>query len=165
MGFWGWLNYTPAGQLTQIRWKLANVSQQINDPQYQIKAVAAFAKDENFEQASELANQIQDFDDKAYALIAIAQAIAELKQPEIAADLLAKALASANQIQDSDDKAYALIAIAEAEANLKNWGQALKVVAGCQGYKECEVESLARVLTIHAEQQHPELKEEEKEDD
>jgi hypothetical protein len=30
--------------------------------------------------------------------------------------------------------------------------------------KDCEVELLAKVLTIYAEQQHPQLKEEEKEE-
>lgn len=48
MGFWGWWNYIPPGQLTQIRWKLADVSKRITDPNYQSKAAIAFAKGENF---------------------------------------------------------------------------------------------------------------------
>ena len=50
--------------------------------------------------------------------------------------------------------------IAEAEANLKNYRQALKVVQQCTS-KDCEVESLAKVLTVYAEQKYPELKEKE----
>ncbi|MGH8002770.1 MAG: hypothetical protein ACREPR_25895, partial [Brasilonema sp.] len=72
------------------------------------------------------------------------------------------ALTSANQISNSIIKADALSAIAEAEANLKNWGQALNVVQQCPS-QDCEVDSLARVLMVHVEQQHPELKEEEEE--
>ncbi|MGI8500105.1 MAG: tetratricopeptide repeat protein, partial [Hassallia sp.] len=240
VGIWGWLNYTTLGQLTQIRWNLTDVSQQIGSSEYQSKAAVAFAKDENYAQALKLANQIQDSrfkadalsviaeaygklnqpekaapllekaiasanqiqksDDKAYvlsaiaeavgklnqpekaalllaqaiasanliqdsnykayALTAIAQAIGKLNQPEKAALLLDKAIASANPIQDSSDKARALSPIAEATANLKNWGQALKLTQQCPS-DDCKVESLTKVLTVHAEQQHPELKEEE----
>jgi tetratricopeptide (TPR) repeat protein len=278
---WGWLNYTSWGQLTQIRWQLTHVSQQINDPKFKLEAVEAFAKDENFAQASQLVNQIDNCrDDTAYALIAIAEAIGKLKQPEKAAPLLEKALNSAHKMEDSFDKAYALsaialsysnlkqpekaaplleqalnsahkmedsndkayalsaialsysnlkqpekaalllekalnsahkmedyndkayalsviteviskfkqpekaaplleqalnsanqieysndkanalIAIAEAEANLKNWRQALQVAQHSPS-KDCEVYSLAKILTVHAEQQHPELKQSE----
>ena len=112
------------------------------------------------EQAIASANQIQDSNSKAFALIPIAQAYGKLDQPQTAAPLLEQAIASANQTRDSSYKANALIAIAEAAANLKNWGQALKVTQQCPS-DDCKVESLAKVLTVHAEQQHPELKEEE----
>jgi tetratricopeptide (TPR) repeat protein len=164
LGIWGWLNYTTPGQLTQIRWNLTDVSQRA-EPMYQSEAAVAFAKDENPAQALKLANQIQDSRDKASALRAIAEAYGKLNQPEKAAELLKLAIASANQIQDYDDsKASALRAIAEAEANLKNWGQALKVTQQCPS-NDCKVESLAKVLTVHAEQLHPELKEEKEEDE
>ncbi|NEU71341.1 hypothetical protein PI95_001755, partial [Hassallia byssoidea VB512170] len=101
LGIWGWLNYTTSGQLTQIRWQLTNISQQITSPEYQSQAAVAFAKDENYDQALKLANQIQDSRYKARALSAIAQAIGKLKQPEKAAPLLENVIASANQIQDS----------------------------------------------------------------
>ena len=55
--------------------------------------------------------------------------------------------------------ANATTRIAEAAANLKNWGQALKAVQQCPS-DDYEVELLASVLTVYAEQQHPELKEE-----
>ncbi|MDF5720116.1 MAG: hypothetical protein PUP91_06425 [Rhizonema sp. PD37] len=106
------------------------------------------------------ANLIQDSNFKANVLSAIAQAIGKLNQPEKAAVLLDKAIASANLIQDSSNKHRALRAIAEAAANLKNWGQALQLAQQCPS-DDCKVESLAKVLTVHAEQQHPELKEEE----
>jgi tetratricopeptide (TPR) repeat protein len=249
-GFWGvllavivilgWLNYTPWGQLTQIRWQLTHVSQRISNPQFQLQAVTAFAKDKNFAQASQLANQIKasqiptyylslvaetygkhnqpkkitpllekainsanqidDLDDKTSALRDIAEAYSKLNQPQQATLLLAKAIDSANQIDDLDDKtsalrdiaeaysklnqpekatpllkkvinsvnqignssvkAIVLSAIAEAQANLKHWRKALKVVKQCPS-DNCKLESLARILTAHAEQQHPELKQSE----
>lgn len=161
VGIWGWLNYTTLGQLTQIRWQLTNVSQRAGS-EYQSAAAVAFAKDGNSAQALKLANQIQNSYSKADALEAIAQAIGQLNPPQTAADLLEKALASANQIPDSFDKARALRAIAVVAADLKNWGQALKAMQQCPSYN-CQVELLAEVLTVHAEQQHPELKEEEEE--
>ncbi|MEA5511690.1 hypothetical protein VB715_18100 [Crocosphaera sp. UHCC 0190] len=107
------------------------------------------------------ANQMTNSSLKANALSAIAEAIGNLNQPDKAAELLKEVIASANQMTDSSDKADPLIAIAEAEANLKNWGQALKASQKCPS-KDCEVELLAKILTVYAEQQHPELKKEEK---
>ncbi|WP_017314558.1 tetratricopeptide repeat protein [Mastigocladopsis repens] len=113
VGFWGWLNYTTPGQLTQIRWNLRDVSQRTSS-WYQFKAAVAFAEDENPDQALRLANQIQDSSDKARALSFIAQAYGKLNQPQTAADLLTQAIASAKKIQDSQYKAHALRAIAQA---------------------------------------------------
>ncbi|MBP5973335.1 tetratricopeptide repeat protein [Brasilonema sp. CT11] len=118
VGIWGWLNYTTLGQLTHIRWKLTNVSQQIPNPQYQSKAAVAFAKDENSAQALKLANLIHQSNFKAFALSDIAQAYGKLNQPEKAAVFLEKAIASANQIQESNSKAYPLSAIAQAIGKL-----------------------------------------------
>jgi tetratricopeptide (TPR) repeat protein len=115
-------------------------------------------------QAIASAKAIQKSSNKAYPLSAIAQAYGKLNQPEKAADLLLQAIDSANKIQESSDKTNALSAIAEAAANLKNWGQALKATQQCPS-NDCKVESLAKVLTVHAEQQHPELKEEKEEDE
>ncbi|WP_235018506.1 nSTAND1 domain-containing NTPase, partial [Tolypothrix sp. NIES-4075] len=67
VGIWGWLNYTTLGQLTQIRWDLTNVTQRA-EPRYQTEAAVALGKDENYDQALKLANQIQESSDKAYAL-------------------------------------------------------------------------------------------------
>ncbi|MGD1806705.1 tetratricopeptide repeat protein, partial [Dapis sp. BLCC M126] len=118
MGIWGWLNYTTPGQLTQIRWKLSNVSQHISDPDYQLKAAVAFAKNEKWVQALKLANQIQDSYAKVYVLSAIAEVIGKLNQVEKATPFLEKAIDSANQIQYFYSKAEALRVIAEAYGKL-----------------------------------------------
>jgi tetratricopeptide (TPR) repeat protein len=117
LGFWSWFNYTTHGQLTQIRWSLTDMSQRVG-PKYQSAAAVAFAKDENFDQAWKLAHQMQDSDDKAIALSAIAAAYGELNQPQTAAPLLEKAIDSADQIQDSYAKASVLSAIAAAYGEL-----------------------------------------------
>ncbi len=201
MSIWGWFNHTTAGQLTQIRWKLADTSHQ-SGAYFQAQAVAAFAKDRQFEKATKFANSIDNSSDKAYALRAIAEtydklkqpdkavsllekallaadnidnsfykadalrAIAEtigkLKQPDKAVSLLEKALLAADNIDNSYDKADALRAIAETAANQKQWKLALKAYQECPG-DDCEVSTLANILTIYAEQQNPELKEEEEE--
>ncbi|BAY01382.1 WD-40 repeat-containing protein [Anabaena cylindrica PCC 7122] len=125
LGIWGWLNYTTLGQLTQIRWQLTDMSQQIKSPEYQAQAAFAFLKDENSAQALKLISQIQD----ASALIAIAEAYGKLKQPEKAAPLLAQAIASANQIPDANSKAYPLSAIAEAIGKLNQPEKAAPLLA------------------------------------
>ncbi len=114
------------------------------------------------------ANQIQESYYKSLALSVIAEAYGKLNQPQKAASLLKKAIASANQIKESREEEhnpdYAFSSIAEAAANLKNWGQALKATQECPS-DDCKVESLAKVLTVHAEQQHPELKESEEKEE
>jgi hypothetical protein len=85
MGIWGWFNHTILGQLTQIRWKLTNTSPQ-SSAEHQAEAVAAFAKDLQFEKATKLAESLENLaeslenlDYKADALRAIAEAEANLK--------------------------------------------------------------------------------------
>jgi tetratricopeptide (TPR) repeat protein len=116
----------------------------------------------SLKEALTTAQKIDDSDHKVDALSGIAEAYGKLNQPEKGLPLLKEALTTAQKIDLSYSKASALSGIAEAEANLKNWRQALKVVQQCPS-KDCEVESLAKILTIYAEQQHPELKEEEEE--
>jgi hypothetical protein len=105
-----------------------------------------------------LANQIQDDNSKVYVLSAIAAVYTKLNKPEDAKKLLSQAFDLAGKIGDTNQKAEALVSIAQAQANLKNWGEALTVTKECST-DPCHVQSLAAVLTIHAEQQHPELKE------
>ncbi|WP_414581069.1 tetratricopeptide repeat protein [Scytonema sp. PCC 10023] len=152
----------------------ANQIQESRDKANALSAIAqAYAELQQPQTASALlekaitsVNQIQESFEvsKDSPLRAITKAIGKLNQPEIAGDLLKQAIASANNIQESYSNASALSAIAEAAANLKNWGQALKATQECPS-DDCKVESLAKVLTVHAEQQHPELKEEEEEEE
>lgn len=162
IGVWSWLNYTTTGMITQVYWKLTNVSERISDPEYQAKAVTAFAKNGNFERALQLSDKITNSFYKANALRAIAETYDKLKQPDKAISLLEKALSAADTIDDSGDKANALTAISESAANLKQWKLALKTYEECPG-DDCKVSTLANILTIYAEQQNPELKEEEEE--
>ena len=106
--------------------------------------------------------KIDNSSSKASTMINIAEAYGNLNQPEKGLLLLEKVLTAAQKIDNSSSKASAMINIAEAEANLKNWKQALNVAQQCPS-KDCEVESLAKILTVYAEQQHPELKEEKEE--
>ena len=68
--------------------------------------------------------------------------------------MLSQAFDLAAKIGNTDEKTNALVSIAQAQANLKNWGEALTVTKECSE-DSCHVISLAAVLTIHAEQQHP----------
>ncbi|OKH49811.1 tetratricopeptide repeat protein, partial [Scytonema sp. HK-05] len=146
VGFWGWWNHTPSGQLTQIRWNLTNMSQQTS-PEYQSKAAVAFAKDENSAQALKLVNQIQDSGNKADTLRAIAQAYGKLNQPQKAAPLLEEAIGSANKIQDSQYKADALRAIAQAYGKLNQPQKAAplldKVIASANEIQKSDDKAIA----------------------
>jgi tetratricopeptide (TPR) repeat protein len=108
--------------------------------------------------ALDSANQITDDQLKALTLSAIAEAYIKLNQPEEAAKLLSQSFDSAAKIGVTNQKTRALVSIAQAQANLKNWGEALTVIKKCPE-ESCHVLSLAAVLTVHAEQQNPELKE------
>ena len=109
-------------------------------------------------QALDSANKIKDDKFKVYALSAISEAYTKLNKPEEAKKLLSQAFDLAAKIVDTSQKTEALVSIAQAQANLKNWGEALTVTKECPE-DACHVKSLAAVLTIHAEQQNPELKE------
>ena len=111
--------------------------------------------------ALDSANQIPDDYDKAQTLSAIAAVYIKFNQQEEGTKLLSQAFDLAAKIGDTDEKTKALVSIAQAQANLKNWGEALSVTKECPT-DPCHVQSLAAVLTVHAEQQHPELKEDTK---
>jgi tetratricopeptide (TPR) repeat protein len=144
----------PWAQIERIRWELTQSSERVNNDDSEALAAIAFAKDSNVEQALKVLDNIEDSYAKARSLSAIAEVYGKLEQLPEANKLLQQAL-------DVEGlKLMPLSAIAEAQANLKNWGQALKVAQQCPS-KDCEVELLAKILTVYAEQQHPELKEEE----
>jgi hypothetical protein len=109
-------------------------------------------------QVLDSANKIQDNDYKASALSAITEAYTKLNKPEEAKKLMSQAFDLAAKIGDTSQKTDTLVSIAQAQANLNNLGEALTVTKECST-DPCHVQSLAAVLTIYAEQQHPELKE------
>ena len=239
----GYLLSTPKGQIQQVRWELGTISQRVDSNRAAVEAAVAFAKDGDLRKALEIiegqidnsrykaealraiaeavsklnqpqkaaelldkalasadridysyaktwalraiaeaysklnqpqkaaqlldkaltsADRIDSSSNKASALRAIAEAYSQLNQPERAADLLEKALASADQIDSSSDKARALRAIAEAQAKLNNWGKARQASEKIT-IQDDKVKSLAQVLTIWAEKQHPELVEKQEE--
>ena len=127
---------------------IAEVYGKLNQPEEAAKLL---------QQALDSANLIDiKEDDKARALSAIIKAIGKLNQPQEATKLLQQALDSANQIGNTGQKTETLVSIAQAQANLKNWGEALTVTKECSE-DACHVQSLAAVLTVYAEQKHPQL--------
>ena len=94
---------------------------------------------------------------KAQALTAIAQVYGRLLQTEKAASLLQQAIISADKIPTYGYKPQALKDIAQVAANFKNWGLTLKATNKCLS-EDCKVEVLSEVLTVHAEQKNPKLK-------
>ncbi|MGB5595961.1 MAG: tetratricopeptide repeat protein [Crocosphaera sp.] len=157
---WGWLHYTTPGQLWQIRRELAYWGEKVRNDEYQSKAAIAFAKDGQIKQMKALLDEIDDSEDKAWALSAIAEAYIKLSDSTEAVTVLKQALTVAQQIDDSYNKARALRAIAQAQANLQRWGDALHTTKQCPSH-DCRVESLSKVLTVYAELENPELKKEE----
>ncbi|MGB7377305.1 MAG: hypothetical protein WA959_12175, partial [Rivularia sp. (in: cyanobacteria)] len=120
MGFLGWRDYTPSGQLTHIRWRFTDASEKTENSKYQSKAVVVFAKNENFDRAFNLLDKIEDSGEKASALRAIAEAIGKLNNLPKAQELLKQATDSADKIENSDSKVSALSDIAEAIGKLNN---------------------------------------------
>ncbi len=128
IGVWSWLNYTTTGIITQVRWKLSNISEKISGSWYQAQAVTAFAKDGNFERALKLSEKINDSRYKAYALMAMAETYDQLQQADKALTLLDKALSTTDNIDHSSDKADALKAISETIGQLKQPDKALTLL-------------------------------------
>ena len=148
---------SPSGKIQKFRWELT-FSKLINrNPEDKAESIIARIKDYDeladnpeilrileqegikilleqegskiLEQAFDSAKLIQDADDKARALIAIAKAYVELNQNPEAMKVLAQALDSANQSQDSYIKVESLIVIAEAYVELNQNPEAMKVLA------------------------------------
>ena len=148
---------TPKGEIQQVRWELNRLSKQIDSNSAAAEVAVAFAKDGNVQRAGEIiGNQIDSSYYKAQALSAIARGIGELNQPQEGIKLLRDALTTAQGIDSSRYKAQALIAIAETQAKFANWGDARRASEKITIQDE-KAKSLAQVLTIWAEKQHPEL--------
>jgi len=167
-----WL-FSPWGQIWQVRRELANlIMNKRVSSELTVKAAIALAKDTEtvgklnnpqkaavlLQQALDSAGKIENPSDKAWTLSALAEAIGKLNNPQKAAALLQQALDSAGKIEDSSAKASALSTLAQAQAKLGNWRQAREAVENCPS-DECKVNSLAAILTIHAEQKNPALAE------
>ena len=93
---------------------------------------------------------------KALFLNVIAQTYSNLKNFPEATKFLEQAFATADtidMINDSDPKAKILAAIIPTQAKLDHWKQAYNSVSLCPT-KECQVESLASILTIWAEKKN-----------
>ncbi|MGK7896001.1 MAG: hypothetical protein AB4372_20900 [Xenococcus sp. (in: cyanobacteria)] len=123
---------------------------QLNQPQEGITLL---------KQALTTANQIGSSSSKVRILNAIARVFGQLNQPQEGITLLKQALTTANQIDyyyAEHYKARALNAIIKVQAQLENWGQARKVSETIT-IQDDKAISLAQVLTIWIEKQHPEL--------
>ncbi len=138
--------FLPSPKAQALR-AIAQVYGKLNQPEEGIKLLT---------DALTTARGIDDSHDKAQALSAIARGIGELNQPQEGIKLLRDALTTAQGIDSSRYKAQALIAIAETQAEFANWGDARRVSNKITIQDE-KAMSLAQVLTIWAEKQHPEL--------
>ncbi len=133
-------------------------------------------------QSIDVAKAIQNEDSRVSALRSIAEAYIKLNDKAKAAALLAQSIDVAKTIQSEYSKASALRSIAEAYiklntpekarallketdkscqfgevyAGLGDWGNALNAAQLCDADRKVSV--LARILRVHAEQQHPEFK-------
>ncbi len=119
IGWW----HTPWGQIQQVRWELAGLSQRVSD-EYKGKAALAFFKDERFNQALAITDSIKSSSDRTRVLRAIAQTSWQLENFPQAREYLDKAFTAAQQIADLSDRANALIAISETIGQLENFPQA-----------------------------------------
>jgi transposase len=86
------------------------------------------------------------------ALSAIAEAYLKLGDRPQAQTILSDATKLAEDAQDS----RTLSQVARLHADLGNRGEALRLAQRCNG--EDKVTVLARMIRVHAEQKHPELK-------
>jgi tetratricopeptide (TPR) repeat protein len=132
---------------------IAQVYSQLNDPRAVKSGLA---------QLQTIAEKIDDLSLKANALSAIAQAYSKLSQPEAVKSVLMQAQTIAEKVDDPSLKANALSAIAKAYAELGGWQQVNLIADRCTS-NDCEAGVLSTGLTVWAEHQHPELKEEEEE--
>ena len=143
---------TPWGQIQQVRWELARLSERVND-KYESKAALAFAKDGNFKQPEAIATSIEDLYNKARVLSAIAHTYGTIGNSSQAEELLKQSLAAAGQIDDSGSKAWIVIYIAQTYGTIKNFPQAeqlLEKTLAAAGQID-DSGSKARVLSVIAQ--------------
>ena len=108
--------HTPWGQIQQVRWQLARLSERVS-LEYKAKAASAFAKDVDLNQLLKITDSI-DNPYKAEFWLTIAQTYGKLNKTKLADKYLTQAATAAEQIDDSSDKAKALEAIAQTYGKL-----------------------------------------------
>jgi hypothetical protein len=121
--YYGWLWFTPWGQMQQVRWELVKVSAQVDD-RSAVKAVVALAKDDHLQQAlMMLEKEIREPDSKAEALrviVEISPTFKNVTHITSAKTLPIEALTAAKTIEEPYSKALAFSDIASAAANLND---------------------------------------------
>ena len=139
-----------------------SAAQQIDDPSSQSSALssiaAAYAQLEEAKAAQEglkatlsAAQQIDDPSSQSLALSSIAAAATELTNPNMRHAILHDTLAVAEAANGEE----ALAEISHQYAQDGAWGKALHALRRCPEYKK--VTALARILTLWAEKQNPQL--------
>jgi tetratricopeptide (TPR) repeat protein len=146
-------NIDELGSKASVLIAIAEAYSKLNEPEA-VKSVLV--------QAQTTAETIDQPSSKADALSSIAEAYSKLSQPEAAKSMLLQAQTTAEKIDDPFSKAFALSSIAKAYAELEDWRQVNLTAALCTS-NDCKAGVLSSGLTVWAEHQHPELKEEEEE--
>ncbi|NJP11120.1 MAG: DUF2989 domain-containing protein [Leptolyngbyaceae cyanobacterium RU_5_1] len=124
-GFLGWLNYTPHGQIQQVRWELANLVPRAEDSKAADAAVA-FAIDGDWQQVFRIVDKhVTNPSTKSQFLSGVAEVIPKLDDPPVQAkDLLNQVLKLTEKIDDPDSKTRALSAIAGVYGQLQETAKA-----------------------------------------
>jgi len=101
------------------------------------------------------ADQIQNDSSKSSTLRTISKAASKLKAKN-QAELMEEIFEATKGIQSDDHKMFVLKMVSRFYAEQKNWRKAHQKADICSA-KTCHVEVLSEILTVKAEQDHPEL--------
>jgi tetratricopeptide (TPR) repeat protein len=110
--------YSQWGKLQIIKWEVARSSESLADEEASIQVAMAYATMEEFSRAQGIAEKISSEYYKAFALVEIAKAMAEVGAKQHAIELLKRARGVAEKSSDEHYKASALIVIAKAIAEV-----------------------------------------------
>ena len=120
----GWLLYTPAGQIQQVRWQINNPLgsslERVSDGQV-AEAGIAIAKDERWQLAFDLIDKyINRAEDKAFFIVGLAKIVPQQEGSNQAQAKLQKALTVTKEINDPYYQSNVLSAIIQAYGQLED---------------------------------------------
>lgn len=106
------LSFLPQVQIWQVKKELVELNEKARRPGIQKQSALALATTGALDQAIDIANRIDDAEDRAQTLRALAKSAVELNQPDKAAAMLDKLRVAAEKIDDARDRAKILTALA-----------------------------------------------------
>ena len=150
MLFWGWWNFTPQGQVQQVKWELNRLVRRADDDATAQVAAALIKTNQRAKGFDLIENHISSNQGKARAIRAVAEIAPKLPQTQKPVELVSRASGIAEALNEPSSKANALRAIATAYGQLENGSAAQAGLDNALAATEALDEPSSKAYTLRA---------------